>query len=98
MYSSANINVVAKTCSSPVGAVSSSSRALDILSIRFPSDLAAGALAPHVVLPWRSNTAGSIPTVYCSVLHQFLQGALNIQCSGNLIIEITAYFTSFAST
>ena len=60
-----------------MGAVSSSSLALKFLAIMFPIDLAAGALAAHVVFPWPLMTVGSILTDYCSVLHHFLEGALN---------------------
>ena len=75
------------TCSSLVSAESSSSRTLDVLAIRFPPDPAARARASYAVLPWPSMTGGSIPTVYCSVFHQFLEGTLHMQWES--IIEIT---------
>ena len=67
---------VSTTWSSFVSAVSSSSLALEFLAIMFPTDLAAGALATHVVLPWPLMAVGSILTNNCSVLHQFLEWAL----------------------
>ena len=61
-----------------MGAGCSFSLALDVLAICCPIDLAAAALAAHVVLPWPLMTIGSILADYCSVLHQFLEWALNM--------------------
>ena len=61
-----------------MGAGCSFSLALDVLAICCPIDLAAAALAAHVVLPWPLMTVGSILADYCSVFHQFLEWALNM--------------------